>query len=168
MGTEIRLSLTFHSQTNRQSERVIQISEDMLRACVMDFKGNWVEHLTLIKFAYNNNFQSSIRMTSYEVLYGRPYRSPTCWMEFGEASLIGLELVQETMDKIRVICDRLLTTQSRQKSYVDHRRKPLEFHIRDHVFLCVTPQKGVFRFGKRGSLLQDILAPLKSFKRLER
>ena len=161
------MSLTFHSQTNRQSERVIQISEDMLRACMMDFKGNWVEHLPLIKFAYNNSFQSSIGMTPYKALYGRPYRSPMCWMEFGEASLIGPDLVQETMDKIRVIRDMLLTTQNRQKSYVNHRRKPLEFHIGDHVLLFVTPWKGVFRFGKE-SLLQDILGPLKSFKRLER
>ena len=83
MGTEIRLSSTFCSQTDGQSERVIQIMEDMLRACVMDFKGNWVEHLTLIEFAYNNNFQSSIRMASYEALYERPYRSPMCWMESG-------------------------------------------------------------------------------------
>ena len=71
------------------------------------------------------------------------------------------------MDKIRVIRDMLLTTQNRQKSYVNHRRKPLEFHIGDHVLLFVTPWKGVFRFGKE-SLLQDILGPLKSFKRLER
>ncbi|KAL6340731.1 hypothetical protein AAG906_021269 [Vitis piasezkii] len=61
----------------------------MLRACVMDFKGNWVEHLPLIEFAYNNSFQSSIGMAPYEALYGRPCRSPMCWMESGEASLIG-------------------------------------------------------------------------------
>ena len=91
-----------------------------------------------------------------------------CWMESGEASLIGPELVQETTDKIRVIHDRLLAAQSRQKSYADNRRRPLEFQIGDHVFLRVTPRKGVFRFGKSGSLLQDMLGPLKSFKRLER
>ena len=83
MGPEIRLSSTFYPQTDGQSERVIQIMEDMLLACVMDFKGNWVEHLPLIEFAYNNNFQSSIRMASYEALYERPYRSPMCWMESG-------------------------------------------------------------------------------------
>ncbi|WJZ92673.1 hypothetical protein VitviT2T_011657 [Vitis vinifera] len=100
LGTEIKLSSAFHPQTDGQSERVIQILEDMLRACVMDFKGNWVEHLPLIEFAYNNSFQSSIGMAPYEALYGRPCRSPMCWMESGEASLIGPELVQETTDKI--------------------------------------------------------------------
>ena len=140
MGTEIKLSSAFHPQTDGQSERVIQILEDMLRACVMEFRGNWVEHLPLIEFAYNNSFQSSIGMAPYEALYGRPCRSPMCWMESGEASLIGPELVQETTDKIRVIRDRLLAAQSRQKSYADHRRRPLEFQIGDHVFLRVTPR----------------------------
>ena len=66
-------------------------------------------------------------MTPYEALYKRPCRSLMCWMEYGETSFIGLELVQETIDKIRVIHDKLLTTQSRQKSYANHRRRPLEF-----------------------------------------
>ena len=47
LGTEIRLSLAFYPQTDGQSERFIQILEDMLRACVMNFKGNWVEPFTL-------------------------------------------------------------------------------------------------------------------------
>ena len=132
----------------------------------MDFKGNWVEHLPLIDFSYNNNFQSSIGMTPYEALYGRPCRSPVCWMEFGEASLIGPELVQETIDKIRVICDRLLATQSRQKSYVDHRMRPLKFQIRDHMFLCVTPRKGVFRFSKRGKLTPRYIGPFEILQKV--
>ena len=64
-------------------------------------------------------------MTPYEAHYERPCRSTMCWMEYGEASLIGPELVQETTDKIQVIRDRLLVAQSRQKSYVDHKRRPL-------------------------------------------
>ena len=110
----------------------------------MDFKGNWVEYLPLIKFSYNNNFQSSIGMTPCEALYGRPCRSPMCWMEPGEAILIGQELVQETTSKVRIIREKLLTTQSRQKSYADQRRRPLEFQVGDHVFLRVSPCKGVF------------------------
>ena len=103
----------FHPQTDGQSERVIQILEEMLQACVMDFKGNWVEHLPLIEFAYNNSFQSSFGMAPYEALHGRPCKSNMCWMESSEASLIGPALVQETTDKIRVIRDRLLAAKSR-------------------------------------------------------
>ena len=125
----------------------------------MDFKGNRVEHLPLIEFAYNNSFQSSIGMAPYEVLYGRPCRSPMCWMESCEVVLIGPELVQETTEKIRVIRERLLVAQSRQKSYAYHRRRPLEFQIGDHVFLGVSPRKGVFWYGKKGKLALRYISP---------
>ena len=72
-----------------------------------------MEHLPLIEFAYNNSFKSSIGMAPYEALYGRPCRSPMCWTESREATLIGPGLVQEMKEKIRVIRDNLLAAQSR-------------------------------------------------------
>ena len=72
MGTQLTMSTAFHQQTNGQSERTIQILEDMLRACVMDLKGSWEEHLPLVEFAYNNSYHVSIQMAPYEDLYGRP------------------------------------------------------------------------------------------------
>ena len=64
-------STVFHLQTDDQSERVIQVLEDLLRACALDLKGNWDDYLLLVEFVYNNNFQASIGMTPFEVLYGR-------------------------------------------------------------------------------------------------
>ena len=78
MGTQLRMSTAFHPQTNVQSERTIQVLEDMLRACILDLKGNWDKHLPLVEFAYNNSYQVSIHMAPYEALYGRPCRSPVC------------------------------------------------------------------------------------------
>ena len=60
MGTQLMMSTAFHPQTDGQSERTIQVLEDMLRACVLDFKGSWEEHLPLVEFAYNNSYQASI------------------------------------------------------------------------------------------------------------
>ena len=60
MGTQLIMSTTFHLQTNGQSERTIHVLEDMLRACVLDFKGSWEEHLPLVEFAYNNSYHASI------------------------------------------------------------------------------------------------------------
>ena len=60
MGTQLTMSTVFHPQINGQSERTIQILEDMLRACVLDLKGSWEEHLPLVEFAYNNSYQASI------------------------------------------------------------------------------------------------------------
>ena len=56
----------------------------MLRLCVLDFKGNWINFLPLVEFAYNNSFQVTIRMEPYEALYGRKCRSPLYWDEVGE------------------------------------------------------------------------------------
>ena len=78
MGTQLSMSTAFHPQTDGQSERTIQILEDMLRACVLDLEGIWEEHLPLIEFAYNNSYQASIQMAPYEALYRRPCRSPIC------------------------------------------------------------------------------------------
>ncbi|KAA0038427.1 DNA/RNA polymerases superfamily protein [Cucumis melo var. makuwa] len=127
MGTKLKFSTAFHPQTDGQSERIIQTLEDMLRACVLQFKGNWDTHLSLMEFVYNNSYQSSIGMAPFEVLYGRPCRTPVCWNEVGERKLVGPELVQVTSDNIKLIRKNLKIAQDRQKSYA--RRRDLEFQI---------------------------------------
>ena len=79
LGNKIHVSTAFHPQTDGQSERMIQTLEDMMRACTMEFKGNWDDHLSLLEFTYNNSFHSSIGMAPYEALYGRKCRSPNYW-----------------------------------------------------------------------------------------
>ena len=64
-----------------------------------------------------------------------------CWTEVGESSITGPELIRDTFEKVGLIRQRLLTAQSRQKSYVDVRRRPLEFEVGDHVFLKVMPKR---------------------------
>ena len=84
LGTTLHFSTAFHPQIDGQSESTIQTLEDMLRACVLDFKGFWVKYLPLVEFAYNNSFQASIGMAPYEALYGKKCRTPICWDEVGE------------------------------------------------------------------------------------
>ncbi|GJV80168.1 putative reverse transcriptase domain-containing protein [Tanacetum coccineum] len=143
LGTCLDISTAYHPQTDGQSERTIQTLEDMLRACVLDFEGSWDVHLSLVEFSYNNSYHSGVRCTPFEALYGRKYRSPIMWPEVREGQLIELELVQETTKKISQIEDRLKAARDRHKTYADKRRKPLEFSVGDHVFLKVSPWKGV-------------------------
>ena len=138
----------------------------MLRACVLDHKGSWEEHLPLVEFAHNNNYQASIQMAHYEALYGRPYRSPICWTEVGESSITGLDLIRDTSEKVSLIRQRLLTAQSRQKSYANVRRRPLEFEVGDYVFLKVMPKRGVVRFGKCGKLSPRFIGPFEILERV--
>jgi len=166
MGTQLTFSTAFHPQTDGQSERTIRTLEDMLRACVLDFHGSWDEHLSLVEFAYNNSYQSSIGMAPFEALYGRPCRSPLCWSEVGDRALLGPELVEQTSVKIELIRARMKAAQDRQKSYANPRRRDLEFAEGDHVFLRVMPMRGVRRFGISGKLSPRYVGPFEVLARV--
>ena len=105
-------------------------------------------------------------MAPYEALYGRPCRSPLCWTEVGESSITGPDRIRDTSEKVSLIRQRLLTAHSRQKSYADGRRRPLEFEVGDHVFLKVMPKKGVVSFGKRGKLSPRFIGPFEILERV--
>ncbi|GJT60282.1 putative reverse transcriptase domain-containing protein [Tanacetum coccineum] len=166
MGTQLDMSTAYHPETDGQSERTIQTLEDMLRACVIDFGSSWDRHLPLVEFSYNNSYHASIKAAPFEALYGRKCRSPVCWSEVGDSQLTGPEMIRETTEKIVQIKNRLLTARSRQKSYADVRRKPMEFQVGDMVMLKVSPWKGVIRFGKRGKLSPRYIGPFKIIERI--
>nr|GEX90601.1 putative reverse transcriptase domain-containing protein [Tanacetum cinerariifolium] len=81
MGIWLDMSMVYHLETDGQSERTIQTLEDMLRACVIDFKNGWERHLPLVEFSNNNSYHASIKAAPFEALYGQKCRSPVCWAE---------------------------------------------------------------------------------------
>jgi hypothetical protein len=166
LGTKLSLSVAFHPQTNGQSERTIRTLEDMLRACVLSWKSSWEDHLALAEFSYNNNYQASIKMAPYEALYGRLCISPLCWETLGERSLVGPDWVQQTSEKVQETRQNILAAQSRQKSYVDVRRRDLEFTVGDQVLLRVSPTRGVIRFGVSGKLSPRYIGPFSILARV--
>ncbi|GJT37208.1 putative reverse transcriptase domain-containing protein [Tanacetum coccineum] len=119
LGTSLDMSTAYHPETDGQSERTIKTLEDMLRACVIDFGNCWIKHLPLVEFSYNNIYHASIKAAPFEALYGRKCRSPICWAKVGEAQLTGLDLFQETTEKITQIKQRIQAACDRQKSYAD-------------------------------------------------
>ncbi|KAL0439630.1 UNVERIFIED_CONTAM: Transposon Ty3-I Gag-Pol polyprotein [Sesamum latifolium] len=151
LGTKLHFSTAFHPQTDGQSERTIQTLEDMMRACVIEFRGNWDDHLPLIEFAFG--------MAPYEALYGRKCRSPICWDIEGLRQFEGPELVQETVDKIQTVKQCLKAAQDRQKSYIDKHRREMEYEVGEKVFLRVSPWRGILRFGKKEKLSPRYIGP---------
>ncbi|GJT31532.1 putative reverse transcriptase domain-containing protein [Tanacetum coccineum] len=137
LGTNFDMSHAYHPQTDGQSERTIQTLEDMLRACVIDFRNAWVNHFPLVEFSYNNSYHASIEAVPFEALYGRKCHSPVCWAEVGEVQLTSPRIVQETTEKIIQIKQRIQVACDQQKSYADLKRKPMEFQVRDKVMLKV-------------------------------
>nr|GEY53972.1 hypothetical protein [Tanacetum cinerariifolium] len=87
IGTRLDMSMAYHLETDGQRERTIQTLEDMLRACVIDFRNGWERHLPLVEFSYNNSYHASIKAAPFEALYGQKCRSPVCWAEVGDAQL---------------------------------------------------------------------------------
>ena len=70
---------------------------------MIDFKGSCEDHPHLVEFLYNNSYQASIGMAPFEALYGRKYRSPLYWDEVGESRVMGPEILNQTVDKVRMI-----------------------------------------------------------------
>jgi hypothetical protein len=102
-GTHVIRSSAYHPQTDGQTERVNQILEDMLRACVLHYGKDWDKCLSLAEFLYNNSYQSSLKMAPFEALYGRRCRTPLNWSQAGAREIFGPDLVLEAEEKVRVI-----------------------------------------------------------------
>ncbi|KAB2093858.1 hypothetical protein ES319_A02G120900v1 [Gossypium barbadense] len=107
LSMKLHFSIAFHLQMDGQSEQIIQILEDMLRCCILEFEGTWEQYLPLIEFAYNNSFQSSIKMAPYEALYGRKCQTPLYWSELSDNKIHGVDLIKETEHKVKVIRNSL-------------------------------------------------------------
>eukprot|EP00253_Pinus_taeda_P020519 PITA_20519 len=100
LGTQLNFSTAYHPQTDGQTERVNQVVEDMLRACVMMKPTQWEEYLHLVEFAYNNGYHSSTQLSPFEVLYGRKCRTPSSWGGPEDRSRIGPEILKEMEDTV--------------------------------------------------------------------
>ena len=137
----------------------------MLRACALDYTRNWDRHLPLAEFAYNNSYHS-IEMVPYEALYGRRCRTPICWDEVGERRLSKVELIDQTIEIVQTIRERLRAAQDRQNSYADECRRPLIFNIGEHVFLKVSPLKGNLRFGQKEKLTPRYNGPFEILQKV--
>jgi hypothetical protein len=159
LGTKLLHSLAYYPQTSGQTERVNQILEDMLLACVLEFPLKWDECLPLAEFSYNNSYQESIKMAPFEALYGRRCWTPLNWSEPGERWFFRPDMVKETEEKVQRIIHNLKEAQARQKNYANKRHQPLVFQVNDHVYLKVSPMKGVNRFGVKGKLTPRYIGP---------
>jgi hypothetical protein len=104
-------------------------------------------------------------MAPFEVLYGRRCHSPLNWIELGEKVIFGPDLVEEAEATVHCIQDNLKSTKSRQETYVNKRRRPLEFEVGDLVYLRVSLMKGVKRFGVKGKLAPCYTGPFLILKK---
>jgi hypothetical protein len=159
LGTKLIRSSAYHPQTDGQTERVNQIVEGMLRACIIHFDKSWEKCLALPEFSYNNSYQASLKMAPFEALYGRGCRTPLNWSQVGERKFFGPALVKEAEERVEVIKENLKAAQMRQNSYHDKGKAVREYQVGEKVNLRVSPTKGVQRFGVKGKLAPRHIGP---------
>jgi transposase InsO family protein len=100
MGTELNYSTPFHPQTDGQMERVNQVLEDLLRACVLTYGSDWEKSLSYAKISYNSSYQASLKMAPFEALYGRKCQTPLMWSKVGERTFFGLGTIVEDEENV--------------------------------------------------------------------
>jgi hypothetical protein len=161
LDTQLHFSFAYHPQTDGLTERVNQILKDMLRACALQYGRSWDKSMQYAKFSYNNSYQESMKMAPFEMLYGRRCRTPLFWNEIGERRVFGPDILEEAVKQVHTVRENLRVAQSRQKSYVDHRRRELSFEVGDFVYLKASPMSGLRRFKVRGKLAPRFIGPFK-------
>jgi hypothetical protein len=125
----------------------------------MEYPGSWDKNLLWAEFLYNNSYQESLKMALFEVLYGHQCRTPLNWIEPGEKVIFGPDIVEEAEATVSHNQENMRATKSCQKSYANKRRRPLEFAVGDHVYLKVSPMKGMKKFGRKGKLAPHYIRP---------
>jgi hypothetical protein len=107
-------------------------------------------------------------MSPFETLYGRKCRTPQYWDQTRERQFFVPKLIQEAEEQVQIIKENLRVAQTKQKSYADNRRRPLEFEEGDHVYLKVSPHRGMRRFKVKGKLSPRFIGPFRGFRRVGR
>ena len=164
-GTNLNFSTMYHPESDGQTERVNQVIEDMLRMYVMDKPSKWEDYLHVVEFAYNNEYQTFLKRSSFEALYGIKCNTPVSWDNPTDRAVVGLDLLREMEEKMIKIKQNLKASQDRQKSYVDKRRTHREFKVGDHVFLKVKAHRSSLKLGDCSKLAARYCG---SFEILER
>nr|GEX26958.1 retrotransposable element Tf2 [Tanacetum cinerariifolium] len=127
------------------------------------WKGNWDDYICLVEFAYNNSWHASFNCAPFEMLYGRKCCAPIYWDQVGERVIKGPEMIEATNKKV---VEKLKEARTRQKSYADKHHRSLEFQPVDHVFLKVSPARGVRGFGIKGKLSPRFIGPFEILDRV--
>lgn len=126
---------------------------------MIDFGGYWDKFVSLEEFMYNKSYFLRTNMDLFEELYERGCRSLVNWSNAFEVRPWSSNLLRESLEKIKFIQVKLRACQSRQKEYVGHKVRDIEFMIGEQVLLKVSPSMGMMRFGKRVKIHPRYIRP---------
>eukprot|EP00253_Pinus_taeda_P017239 PITA_17239 len=166
LGTQLSFSTAHHPQTDGQTERVNQVLEDMLRSYVMQQPTRWEEYLHLVEFAYNNGYHSSLKMSPFEVLYGRKCRTPSSWGGPEDKFLLGPEMLEEMEVMVKRVRANLKMAQDRQKNFADRKRTFKEYQVGEHVYIRIRARKSTLQWNACAKLAPRFCGPFQILARV--
>jgi hypothetical protein len=166
LETKFLFNTAYHPQTDGQTEIMNQILEDMLRMHVMYQPRKWEDYLPLVEFAYNNGYQASLKMSPFEVLYGRSCNTPISWSNLVNRISLGPDMLREMEQQVTQIKQNMKVAQNRQKNYVDQKRTPREFKMGDHVYLRIKPRRSSLKMGACAKLAPQYCGPFEVLDRV--
>jgi hypothetical protein len=165
-GTNLNFSTTYHPESDRKTERLNQVIEDMLRMYVMYEPSKWEDYLHLVEFYYKHVYQTSLKMSPFEALYGRKCNTPVSWDNLGDRVVVGPDFLRQMEDKMIKINKNLKATQDRKKSYVDKDRTHIEFKVGYHVFFKVKSNKSSLKLGNCSKMAARYCGPFEILERI--
>jgi hypothetical protein len=111
LDTQLDFSFAYHTQTDGQTKRVNQILEDMMRSYALQYGKSWDKSLLYAKFSYNNSYQESLNMASFEMLYGRRCHILLFSSETGEQKVFRPDILQEAEKQVHMVRENLRVAQ---------------------------------------------------------
>jgi hypothetical protein len=133
---------------------------------VMDCPTKWEEYLHLVEFAYNNGYQTSLKMSPFEVMYDKKCRTPVSWDNPVDRIILGPDMLKEMETIVQKEKQNLKIAQDRQKSFADLKRTHAKFNIGDHVYLKVRPKNSALKLGKSTKLAPRYCRPFQVLARV--
>jgi hypothetical protein len=144
MGLELKMNISFRPQTDGQTKRVNLIIQQFLRNHVVVNQQDWVDHLELAKFFYNNSEHSTTRSTPFQMVMGKSPIVPMTWAAHGQPPSDASEEVpmvtqldEERQRLWEVAKANLEKAHKWYKDFVDKSRRKVKFQEGDEVWLNI-------------------------------
>jgi len=135
LGSKLKMSTSYHPQTDGQTERSNRTLEDMLRAYVNYAQDNWDEKLIALEIAVNNSTQESTGFTPFYLNSGQHPHLPLSLLTDTSDNALAPAMLQNLRDNLAIAKQHLLAAQEKQSHEANKSRREHEFNVGDKVMV---------------------------------
>ncbi|XP_062099393.1 transposon Ty3-I Gag-Pol polyprotein isoform X1 [Humulus lupulus] len=141
MGTKLKMSSSYHPQTDGQTEVTNRYLEQYLRAFTADNPKQWSKFLSWAEYHYNTSHHSAIGMTPFQAVYGRAPPTIPAYTR-GSTTIQAVENDLLSRDTIlQQLKDNLLQAQHRMRQQANKKRRDIEFKVGELVLVKLQPYR---------------------------